>query len=158
MLARDAEFSDVVAGPMQLIIQLADTVRVPQDAELGPIPSWNEAVIDVVGDDQTIGVVGRRLRYLVAAVEEIVFSDIPDEQHVESVWRLHRAAYFGLEIAARAAAKEIAELAYTSAVTRLRNKRALVKDIEPFVAGGTPFKVVSIDMDGLKIINDTFGH
>src|SRR5919107_4746462 len=101
MLARDAEFSDVVAGPMQLIIQLADTVRVPQDAELGPIPSWNEAVIDVVGDDQTIGVVGRRLRYLVAAVEEIVFSDIPDEQHVESVWRLHRAAYFGLEIAAR---------------------------------------------------------
>src|SRR5919112_1586093 len=83
MLARDAEFSDVVAGSMQLIIQLADTVRAP---------------------------------------------------------------------------KEIAELAYTSAVTGLRNKRALVKDIEPFVAGGTPFKVVSIDMDGLKIINDTFGH
>src|SRR5215212_7940372 len=93
--AQDAEFRDIAAGPARLILQLASTVRVPQHPDQGPEPAWNEAVVDLVGDDKTIGIIGRQLRYLVAAIEEIVLSDLPEEQIVESVWRLHRAAYFG---------------------------------------------------------------
>jgi hypothetical protein len=77
-----------------LIHQLADTVRTPQDVEDGPSPSWNEAVVDLVGDEQTIGIIGSQLRYLVSAIEETVFSRLPGEQMVESALRIHRAAYF----------------------------------------------------------------
>lgn len=154
----DTEFRDVAAGPVRLIHQLADTVRTPQDVEEGPSPSWNEAVVDLVGDEQTIGVIGSQLRYLVSAIEETVFSRLPGEQMVEAALRIHRAAYFGLESAARAVANEIATVAYHSIVTGLPNKVAYQRDVERLASRATPCNVVYIDMDGLKIINDEQGH
>lgn len=156
--ARDNEFRDITAGPRRLITQLANTVRNPQDVEQGPDPIWNAAVVDLVGDEQTIGVVGCKLRYLVAAVEDTVFSNLPDEQQTESLWRLHRAAYLGLESAARASAKEIATIAFYSTVTGLPNRPAFNRDIERIAARKTRSKLVYVDMDGLKIINDDRGH
>jgi len=141
-----------------LITQLASTVREPQQPEQGPEPSWNEAVFDLAAGDQTIGIVGCKLRYLIAAIEDTVLTHLPEGQRIESVWRLHRAAYFGLETAARAVAEEIARVAFHSTVTGLRNRAAFERDIERNVAENVPFHIVSIDMDGLKIINDRHGH
>ncbi|MFC6803164.1 GGDEF domain-containing protein [Deinococcus caeni] len=51
-------------------------------------------------------------------------------------------------------------MALTDSLTDLRNRRAFEQDLESRAAplGNTPFTVMSLDVDGLKRINDTHGH
>jgi diguanylate cyclase (GGDEF)-like protein len=56
----------------------------------------------------------------------------------------------------------VRSLAMTDALTSLPNRRALSEHLARFVADaartGLPFSVIAIDIDGLKKVNDTFGH
>jgi two-component system cell cycle response regulator len=53
------------------------------------------------------------------------------------------------------------EEAMTDALTGLRNRRALMRDLERTIAAATaadPHSVILLDLDGFKLYNDTFGH
>ncbi|GAA0501854.1 bifunctional diguanylate cyclase/phosphohydrolase [Deinococcus depolymerans] len=68
-----------------------------------------------------------------------------------------------LELARREAelsAQRMERMALTDSLTGLNNRRALEQDLEQRTAplGHTPFTVLSLDIDGLKILNDTRGH
>lgn len=154
----DEEFYDVVTGPVALIDALAETSRNPQDPRIGPDDKWNGVMMDLAEDHASIGLLARKLRYLLIAVEECVVHDLPNEERIESVTRLHRAVYFGLETAARAVAREIATAAFHSMQTGLRNKSGFDVDIAKIEEGDGRYRVAYIDMDGLKRINDEYGH
>lgn len=56
----------------------------------------------------------------------------------------------------------VRSMAMTDALTNLPNRRALSEYLARFVADaartGLPFSVIAIDIDGLKKVNDSFGH
>lgn len=43
-------------------------------------------------------------------------------------------------------------------LTGMRNRRALLSDLEHVLANGTPRRLVFCDLDGFKLYNDSFGH
>jgi diguanylate cyclase (GGDEF)-like protein len=57
------------------------------------------------------------------------------------------------------AQQELKHLAYHDGLTDLPNRNMLHQTVrEAFGAGGPGFAVLCVDLDGFKIINDTFGH
>jgi two-component system cell cycle response regulator len=56
----------------------------------------------------------------------------------------------------------VRSMAMTDALTNLPNRRALPEHLARLVADaartGLPFSVIAIDVDGLKTVNDSFGH
>jgi len=56
----------------------------------------------------------------------------------------------------------VLSLAMTDVLTNLLNRRALDDQLDRFVADtartGLPFSVIAIDLDGMKEVNDGFGH
>ena len=156
MLAADQEFSDVVPLDSRFLELLADSLRLPQDPVAGPDELWNEAAVDLSRSCRTIGVVACQLRYLAAAASSIL-PEVPERERLESAARLHWAMYFGLEVAARVTAQELAIEAFHSDVTGLRNKRSFERDISE-KSGEYQLQIAYLDMDGLKIINDSEGH
>jgi diguanylate cyclase (GGDEF)-like protein len=56
----------------------------------------------------------------------------------------------------------VRSMAMTDALTDLPNRRALPEHLARFVADaartGLPFSVIAMDIDGLKTVNDSFGH
>jgi diguanylate cyclase (GGDEF)-like protein/PAS domain S-box-containing protein len=63
---------------------------------------------------------------------------------------------------ARMKAEEMQRLAYLDSVTQLPNRRfvemALDSALDDFTRNGKSFGVLMLDLDKLKLINDTFGH
>jgi diguanylate cyclase (GGDEF)-like protein len=56
-------------------------------------------------------------------------------------------------------AKQQAEFqAQTDALTGLRNRRALDLELERLTVNGTPFALMTVDLDYFKNVNDTYGH
>jgi len=49
-------------------------------------------------------------------------------------------------------------LAMTDSLTGLPNRRAFDARLSMLVAGGRPFAVALVDLDGFKPVNDTYGH
>jgi len=58
----------------------------------------------------------------------------------------------------RAQFGDVVRDAHTDALTGLRNRRAFDADLEALDAGGNPFAVVFIDLNGFKSVNDEHGH
>jgi GGDEF domain-containing protein len=54
------------------------------------------------------------------------------------------------------------EMAMTDVLTDLPNRRALDEQLTRFIADaartGLPFSVIAVDLDGMKQVNDGFGH
>ncbi|MBO0661106.1 EAL domain-containing protein [Jiella sp. MQZ9-1] len=60
--------------------------------------------------------------------------------------------------AQREAQRRIAELAYGDPLTGLPNRRALLQRLEDDFKPNNHFKLLLLDLDRFKIINDTYGH
>lgn len=52
----------------------------------------------------------------------------------------------------------LSRIVYTDALTGIKNRTALKRDVDRLIASGTPFSLVFIDLDKFKRINDTYGH
>ena len=61
-------------------------------------------------------------------------------------------------IAAREQAKQMDHAANIDALTKVRNKRAYDVEADRLDKSGQPYGVLMVDMNGLKKINDTYGH
>ncbi len=59
---------------------------------------------------------------------------------------------------ARQAQAEVQRLAAYDSLTGLRNRASYVRRADALVAAGTPFALLSIDLDRFKAVNDQFGH
>ena len=67
-----------------------------------------------------------------------------------------------LDSANRVEAKRLAEIAITDPLTGLRNHRAfhedLARNLHRVGRSGVPVSLIMLDLDGLKLVNDTLGH
>ena len=61
-------------------------------------------------------------------------------------------------ISAREHAQQMDRAANIDALTKVRNKRAYDIEVQRLNASAQPYGIVMIDMNGLKEINDTYGH
>lgn len=58
----------------------------------------------------------------------------------------------------RSAKQQAEEQALTDALTGLRNRRAMERQLDLTLAAGTPFALLHLDLDYFKAVNDTMGH
>lgn len=65
----------------------------------------------------------------------------------------HRGLIARLELAS-----EVERLADHDALTGLLNRRALFRNLEEAIERGDLFAVAVLDLDGFKLLNDTYGH
>lgn len=72
-------------------------------------------------------------------------------------WRIRRALLIGGQLSQQRIG-ELDRQAHSDALTGLPNRRSLDDTLQYWVSNGTPFAVVSIDIDHFKRVNDTFGH
>ena len=61
-------------------------------------------------------------------------------------------------ISARERAEQMDKAANIDALTKVRNKRAFDLEVQRLNDNAQPYGIVMIDMNGLKFINDTYGH
>jgi diguanylate cyclase (GGDEF)-like protein len=54
--------------------------------------------------------------------------------------------------------RELTRLSHTDALTGCLNRRGLEDHVERAIAAGEPFAIVTLDLDGLKAVNDRDGH
>lgn len=58
----------------------------------------------------------------------------------------------------RGAMQQAEEQALTDALTGLRNRRAMERQLDLLLASGRPFALLHLDLDYFKTVNDTLGH
>ncbi len=75
---------------------------------------------------------------------------------------LHRVMTSAAEAYHQRSSSELDRLAHTDSLTGLRNRRYLEQEldrhVELFKRYRHPFAVMILDLDSLKLVNDTFGH
>jgi two-component system cell cycle response regulator len=97
-----------------------------------------------------------RLRALDGGLDDFLTKTSPDDEIVaklrSAARRLQMERRLHLENA------ELQELALTDELTKIGNRRALVREAEAILARGGVMTVALFDLDHFKQINDTFGH
>lgn len=72
-------------------------------------------------------------------------------------WMIKQALLAGLEVT-RAKLGQLDQQAKSDPLTGLANRRAMEERLQAWQRLGTPFSVISLDIDHFKRVNDTFGH
>jgi len=63
-----------------------------------------------------------------------------------------------MNVRLRSAMQRAEEQALTDALTGLRNRRAMARQLDLTLAAGNPFALLHLDLDYFKAVNDTLGH
>ena len=96
------------------------------------------------------------------AFEQMVIAPMPPDQHEEAHHRLTMLIHRTMIFAGRVAADHLVEEALTDPLTGIQNRRAFDLDLQRELSRarrhGRPLTVALIDVDGLKAVNDRFGH
>lgn len=135
----------ILAGSVRQILLLGGLVF----AGIGAIAVWSA----LAGEPPAEGVISRLLllAMLIGACAAVARAT---GRHREVT--TERAAGLADETVA------VLSMALTDALTNLPNRRALDVHLPHFVADaartGLPFSVIAVDVDGLKRVNDEFGH
>ena len=82
-----------------------------------------------------------------------------DEEKVVEIKELIElmSFYLGSEIYNYVLMDRLDEISRVDALTGLGNRRAMVEKMK-MMREGTPFGVINFDLNGLKVVNDTYGH
>jgi diguanylate cyclase (GGDEF)-like protein len=90
-------------------------------------------------------------------MHDVALEERDPAELVEEITRL-RGKISGLE----AKLEELDQLAHRDPLVPLANRRGMMRELETMIARherhGTPAAMLFVDLDGLKILNDSFGH
>ena len=91
------------------------------------------------------------------SMHDISLESLPQRELLEEIGRLRD------ELAAlNAKVAELDRLAHEDSLVPLRNRRGVMRELDRMIARcdrhGTPAAMLFIDLDDLKILNDSFGH
>ncbi len=87
----------------------------------------------------------------VAEIEKCIAKMAEDGQQSVTALRAQMNVY-------EARLDEVERIASQDPLTGLTNRRKLERQLELLVSLGRPFSVIYIDLNGFKVINDTYGH
>jgi diguanylate cyclase (GGDEF)-like protein len=134
----------------------------PQPIGWGLDPSL-EPVADAFG--LNVGDVPTALAELVClreAFTRIVVAALPQEDQLEAAHRLQMVIDRTMLVIVETGVRRLREQALSDSLTGLGNRRALEQDLKRELhrasRHGHPLTVAVIDVDGLKVVNDTHGH
>lgn len=102
-----------------------------------------------------IAIVAQHLRFLTLAIRDAQGYDSSSNE------KLHRLTYDALTVVAGRKLFELDSESFRDSLTALFNKKAFARDCEKLSVSGESFRptsIVYIDLDGLKLINDSDGH
>jgi diguanylate cyclase (GGDEF)-like protein len=158
-MSTDPEFRDVVFGNVDFVRALGATVEVPQIATEGPLMDWRVAVGELLSSEPVhIGIFGRHLLHLEDAALDVLEQNLSSSEYQAGAQRIARAVYWALESAARQLATTLDHAAHRDGLTNLYNKAAFEDHEKRLIEESDTIICVFVDMDGLKAINDSFGH
>lgn len=155
----DSACGDTFVGTEAFIAALGRMLTEPQFVNEGPPREWStETGRFAQRADATIGVVARHLLHLEAAVGEWLsdagFPCGPDSPRERASW----AVFWALEGAARELASSLDRAAHRDELTSLLNRRAFERDVGRIQERASVATIAVVDLDGLKIVNDSEGH
>ncbi len=106
--------------------------------------------------------ISKPLHQLADGARKMNSAGIDDEIQKVSSWyyessELKRAILIGIALLQKNINK-LREASQTDPLTKLGNRRTLEFALETWKASGTPFSIISVDIDFFKKVNDTFGH
>jgi diguanylate cyclase (GGDEF)-like protein len=147
-------------APEPVIAALVDALRRPQPLGWGADPTV-AAAIDAFTDRAGPLAIGE-LVCLREAVSRRLRGRVPADQREETWARLQMAIDRAMAHAARKAFVRLEEVASMDFLTGVGNRRSFERDLRREMGRnarhGAGFAVVVIDVDGLKVVNDTEGH
>jgi diguanylate cyclase (GGDEF)-like protein len=145
-----------------LVQAVAAALARPQPLAFGPDPEVEEAVEAFADRSESLEVLIEQLVCLGEVFRRRTTGRVPSGELPETFARLQMLVDRAIGVAARSASARLVEEASADALTGLRNRRAFSRDLERerrrAARYGREFSVVVIDLDGLKVINDTLGH
>lgn len=155
----DPTFGQLEGGPPEFVSKILEASRLPQGVDVGPDAEWTNSVIEWSSDRQTtIRCLSRELLYLNTALIEQLLALPSSEQQTELISRIERLTYWALECIASQLAHSLDCAAHIDSLTGLRNRAGFEKDRLRSEGRTTELAFATIDMDGLKQINDQQGH
>lgn len=134
----------------------------PQPLGWGPDPDVEQVAeayaVSVPSVEAAVG----QLVCLREALRRRLAGALPPDEEAETFNRLHMVVDRAMGVAVARIAQRLEQQAYLDALTGLLNRRALERDLRREVGRATRYRrrftVVLIDLDGLKVVNDSSGH
>lgn len=169
--------SDVIGAPLEAVFKLRRPVRVRRARDLTqamrlrmnlrqpPGTGFKGVAVPLRGGEEVL--LNLSFGYAVGeAVRDHGLSDTdfaPTDLVIELLYLAEaKAAVMGelakMNLRLRGAMQQAEEQALTDALTGLRNRRAMERQLGLMLASGTPFALLHLDLDFFKAVNDTLGH
>jgi diguanylate cyclase (GGDEF)-like protein len=146
----------------EVLSAIARALEQPQPLGWGPDPRVEAAASAFAHESGSIEIAIEQLVCLREALVRRLAGRIPPEELAESSARLHMVVDRAIGVAAQRATSRLQSEALTDELTGLLNRRALERNLRRELSRasryGRIFTVGVIDIDGLKAINDTYGH
>jgi diguanylate cyclase (GGDEF)-like protein len=145
-----------------LIRAVADALSRPQPLGWGVDPVVESAVERFAGESMSVEVAVGELVCLREALRRRIDQVVVPEEREETMDRLSMIIDRAIGVAAAQAARQLEREALVDPLTGLLNRRALDRDLRREFARAaryeTAVSIMVIDVDHLKIVNDTEGH
>lgn len=147
---------------VEIVTALSTALERPQPLGWGPDPE-----MEVIAEEfaRAVGALDVAIGQLVCLREVLhrrLAPYVPPEELPETLSRMHMVIDRSLQIVATHMAGRLEQEALVDPLTGLFNRRALERDLRREKARaaryGRKFSVLVIDVDGLKLVNDTEGH
>jgi diguanylate cyclase (GGDEF)-like protein len=146
----------------QVVRAVADAMSRPQPLGWGVDPVVEDAVERFADDSFSVDVAIGQLICLREALRRRLDQVLSPDEREESMERLSMVIDRAIGVAASRAAKALEKEALVDPLTGLLNRRALDRDLRRELARAARFgavvSVMVLDVDHLKLVNDTEGH
>jgi diguanylate cyclase (GGDEF)-like protein len=148
-------------GP-RLVRAVADAMARPQPLGWGADPAVEEATEAFAAEVGALEVAIGQLVCLREALRRRIVRSVPADEREETLARLSMVVDRAIGVAAGRSARQLEQDAYVDPLTGLLNRRALDRDVRREIGRaaryGVYVSVMVVDVDGLKLVNDSEGH
>ncbi|MDQ1402920.1 MAG: hypothetical protein QOG03_1236 [Actinomycetota bacterium] len=146
----------------EIILGLSHAVEHPQPLGWGPDPEVQRVADRFAAAGEGVDVVLGQFVCLREALRRCLAGCIAPDEAAETEARLDMLIDRSIQVAARHSAHDLERQAFLDPLTGLLNRRGLERDLRLEIGRasryGRRFSVMVIDLDGLKSVNDAYGH